>query len=452
MRRRHFINSLVSASAVGLLQLVAGPVVQTAQATPLIAVYPEQFGATGDGTADDSAAFIAALAHLSALGGGTLYGTKGATYRINIPIPMTSLSNIHLVGNGARLFRYTTGTASNVLTLVNCRDVLITGWAFDSSYNGFTSGSTGSNPNIQLGVTSGSLNKNIRITGNHFSNGNHANITVSTTGIDAKIVDGQFAHEDIWITDNEFANAGAAVFIYKATRRVHVINNTGQNFSAGAIALDTYAATDTDSNTYAIEAVTLRGNTFKNVSTYGSFAGRGITLKGRLHNIRISENDFEGIASAANVETYGILLTKDQHSTPGFGSSIWINKNRVANVSAAGGTAAWALTVNEGYVGILIDRNRFETAERGCKLSDLSEWTFTNNTLINLGTAGVAPIDVKYEGRASTSTKVMNKNTLIKGIGASATAVNVDANCTNLHHGENRFHGFTTNFHVRRGK
>lgn len=449
VRRRNFLRCLGGAAAAGLLQCAAGAAIGSVQAASVVAVYPEQFGAVGNGFADDSEAWIMALRYLSARGGGTLYGTSGATYRINIPIPMTSLSNIQLIGNGAKLFRYTTGTASNALTLTNCRDILITDWIFDSSYNGFSRGSTGSNPNIQLGVAPGSLNKNIRIIGNRFSNGNHANITISTTGIDSKIPGGRFAHEDIWITDNYFSNAGAAVFIYKAARRIYVTNNVGRNFSSLALALDTGAATDNDRNSYTVEAVTIAGNTFNNIRTHGSFAGRGLTLKGGLHDIQVSENHFEDIVSTANVETYGIILTQDQHRPPASGSRIRINNNIVLNVSSASGTAAWALTVNGGYLGVVIDSNRFESAERGCRLSNSSEWTFTGNTLVSLGTESSSPIDVICERGASAKAKLIDRNTFIKGKGIGSTAVNVNAGCSNLQRGNNRFEGFANQFHLR---
>lgn len=409
----------------------------------------DYFGAVGDDFTDDHDAIEAAISFLDAIGGGELHGSTGKTYRITSQIDMTDFTNIRMVGNGATLFRFTAGTSANAITIINCTDIYISGWTISSSYDGFISGSTGSNPNILLGAALNSLNKNIHIFGNILTKANHASIVVGQTGINALITNGTFYNDGIWIYNNHISNSPNATFIYKGARNVVVANNIGENFSSSGIALDTCAATDLDTNSYTIENVIVCGNILKNVATVGVFAGRGIVLKGGIYRAVIEKNIVNGVNSLTNIPTYGILVTPDQHSvTPAAGENIKILGNTVRNVSCTVGTGAWSISVAKNYLDVMVDGNTFDTAIRGVIFSDLSEWRFTNNTLVNMATVGDPPFQTVYEGSASTYKKVIEGNSFIKGTGVTTNAINIVANTSNFHFGRNEFRGFTTKFSI----
>lgn len=394
---------------------------------------PREFGAVGDGIADDGPAILAAIRHLDSIGGGVLEGEAGKVYRLEAGLVLKGVRHITLRGRGARLFRYTAGTASNALTLIGCSDIAIEDWDISSNYDGFKRGSTGSNPNILLGVAEGSLNRNITIAGNRFLNGNHANITIGSPAIDHLIPAEQFCNESIMIRSNMFANAGSAVFVYKGARNVRIENNVGRNFSSLGIAVDTHAAgSDPDKNAYRIENVRISDNKLYSIRAIGAFQGRGLTLKGGIFDLVVSNNIIEGVSSATNQPTFGIALTEDQSPSPATGAIINIVNNIVKNVSSSAGTGAWALLVNKNFRNVLVEGNTFDTAARGCLLSDLSEWIFRRNTLINLAISYGTPVSVAYGGRASPYTKVIEGNRIRRGAGASSIAIGVLANSSKV--------------------
>ncbi len=64
-------------------------------------VYPEWFGAVGNGTTFDSESFISAVSLLNSMGGGNLTLSKGKNYVIDKEILI--YSNIHILGNSAHI-------------------------------------------------------------------------------------------------------------------------------------------------------------------------------------------------------------------------------------------------------------------------------------------------------------------------------------------------------------
>lgn len=84
---------------VGFLQSGSGAVARTAQAKMRERVNVTDFGAVGDGVADDTAAFNAALASLSS-DGGTIVISPG-TYKLTSTWDLTSKTNVWVQGSGA---------------------------------------------------------------------------------------------------------------------------------------------------------------------------------------------------------------------------------------------------------------------------------------------------------------------------------------------------------------
>ena len=90
------VNNPDGSSLVGFIQSGTGAVARTVQAALSDTVSVSDFGAVGDGTTDDTAAFVNALA-----ASDTVFGVQGKTYLINSQV--TVGSNKRLVGNGATL-------------------------------------------------------------------------------------------------------------------------------------------------------------------------------------------------------------------------------------------------------------------------------------------------------------------------------------------------------------
>lgn len=81
------------ANLVGFIQNGAGAVARTVQAKAREAISVKDFGAVGDGVADDTAAIQAAITAVGATGGGTVFFPAG-TYSLSAALSMSSLSVI----------------------------------------------------------------------------------------------------------------------------------------------------------------------------------------------------------------------------------------------------------------------------------------------------------------------------------------------------------------------
>jgi len=85
------------------------------------------FGAIGDGVADDTVAIQAALDDLA--NGDNLHFPPG-TYNVSSPLTLTSMSRVHITGNGATL--HATATMSSILSLNGFAYSVVEGLWFDS--------------------------------------------------------------------------------------------------------------------------------------------------------------------------------------------------------------------------------------------------------------------------------------------------------------------------------
>ena len=105
------------------------------------------FGAVGDGVANDSAAFQAALdfckANLLPL------NAPAGTYLLNTSITVTSFAGLQIIGDGINITKFKKTTTGNMFTLTNCSRGTISGIAFDGT--GMSSG----NGIVIDGTTSG---------------------------------------------------------------------------------------------------------------------------------------------------------------------------------------------------------------------------------------------------------------------------------------------------------
>lgn len=99
-------------------------------------VTPEQFGALGNGAADDTAAFQAAIDALD--DGGILQGTPGHIYKIGAAgVLISARTGLRLMGNGATIRAGAvatlapSGLGSTLVALVSATDCVVQDWIFD---------------------------------------------------------------------------------------------------------------------------------------------------------------------------------------------------------------------------------------------------------------------------------------------------------------------------------
>ena len=105
------ITGTLGSDRVTFLQAGTGAVTRTAQSKMREWVSPEDFGAVGDGLADDTAAIHAALV---AANGRPLILPAGKIYRITQPLTSASVSQIRIIGQGPANFSH-----QDILSLVD---------------------------------------------------------------------------------------------------------------------------------------------------------------------------------------------------------------------------------------------------------------------------------------------------------------------------------------------
>lgn len=138
------LASLLAASSgsslVGYIATGAGAVATTVQQVLRTALTLEQFGAVGDGVADDAAAFVLAATAINALGGGTLVLYPGKTYYINtatsaaISLALINTKGFMLEGNGATIKTGTTNATKRIFNFSGCSNSSIKNVNLTSQY------------------------------------------------------------------------------------------------------------------------------------------------------------------------------------------------------------------------------------------------------------------------------------------------------------------------------
>ena len=98
----HLQSDGTDAGWAGFLQAGTGAATRTWQAKGRDRVSPEDFGAVGDGSTDDSDAWTEAIEYLDGIGGGTIDASPGATYIVE-GLPLAERVYINLNGAILRL-------------------------------------------------------------------------------------------------------------------------------------------------------------------------------------------------------------------------------------------------------------------------------------------------------------------------------------------------------------
>jgi polygalacturonase len=397
---------------VVLLVLCCGGVVWTTEATDNHASVRD-FGARGNGEADDTNAIQSAVA--ATIGKGRILNFPPGLYRITNGIKISG-NGLTMRGSGATIWKDTSGTANNVLTIIDATNVTIDGLGFQGSYDGYTRGSTGSNPLILLSSNAQSLNDTIVIARSRFKYGNHAAITI----------DGRWsrkiAHRNIIIEDNSMEYAGAGVFGYKNIDGMRIVRNSIRKAGSVGIMLDTRAETDSDTSVNPVRNVLIEGNVVVDSGGSPGFQGRGITLKGHLFDITVARNVIRSVTSAASAPTFGIVVIRDAGGS--VGANVTIRDNVLSGIHEPG-TTGWAVWVGSGFTGVAIENNVISDAARGIRVDSATNVTVIGNSLLSLATVAESPIHVASTTGGRAKQVKIDRNMIVQGHGKSHQAISL---------------------------
>jgi parallel beta-helix repeat protein len=259
----------ISSAFVTFIQAGSGAVERTAQSKMRDVVSVKDFGAVGDGVANDTAAIQAAIDAMVAIGGGTVYFPNG-TYGIGTT-PVQIKDNITLTGNGRNsvLKIITTSATSCIRTNSTLSNASITNLAFNGSiYYPATSNVDPTSLDEQFGIRLGDC-LNLKISGCFFTEIARSAIT---------LFGGAVPSDGILITENFFYKGGYSnrpIYIgttSRAPKNIQITNNVidtvGPAYFYDA-SIDGYVASGDGIGVDTCEFVTIANNTIKNTSASG---------------------------------------------------------------------------------------------------------------------------------------------------------------------------------------
>lgn len=320
------------------------------------AVNVKDFGAVGDGVADDTAAIQAAIDAIDASGGGDVYFPFG-TYLISSGVTLCSKIRIH---GGNALIDHSAGT-SDGFTATGKSDITVENLRFKYG--------TGASDNT-LFTIDGCFR--IRFEGNFFfsENGSDAG---NTTPIKIREEVGVSGSKDVIINGNQFqgprllilVQAGAGYNNEHVTISNNILRNTADsiqtpNIIDGVIKVDLWS-----------DYVTITGNVCDGKNKAESF----IHLEEGITNVAVSGNSIYGC------QEYGIVIQGGQG--PKDVTQVSITGNTVENCSI-------------GVEGLH---------------TDSGEWVIANNVIQGGGDVGTLPgIDLEF---ADAGSNVIVSNNLV---------------------------------------
>lgn len=276
-----------------------GAVERTMQDKARDIVSPEDFGAVGDGAADDLAALIAALAV-----GGTVQLRAGATYRVTGTV-MFSINDTYLVGNGAKIVHDST-TAQHVLVAEYLDGIVVDGLQLDGRRSLKSSGA-----NVGIGVMLVGCRRSVVVNCHIHDCWYHA------IGVYSEY-DGE-PSRDIVVANNRCIDngnttlyRGFGIWFFTKIEHFVIAGNVCVNNVAGGIATD-----DTSSGSVpdqACQHFSITGNMVYSTSLGDSIgAERGLVVSGSRHFV-VAGNKITGYA-------IGLSFNSGQAEEPtGFGA------------------------------------------------------------------------------------------------------------------------------------
>jgi len=345
----------------------------------------KDFGAVGDGVADDTAAIKAAINQANTDGGGVVVIPAG-TYSTT-SMGFSNINNVAIIGVGMPIIRSDGPGAvepdRNVFNFVTgCTDILIEGLEIDGNYAAHL---------VTLPAN----------TNNHCINIGFQDWLASTITCERIEVRGCYLHDSGWqkagidkYGDNIIVSSGRDVNIHHNTMenpgRWHAVVSTGQHIRIS----DNNMYTDTTANTWALGAIDLEMHAF-DTPCFG-FIIDGNVIRGRsrvVHqraqgtaDIRITNNLVDAMDRAGNISTgstapnIGIAIQN--------ADQVLISGNTVLNTKQWGGIT-------------------LQPTDRAC-----SDWVVTNNIVKTADAAGI-------QFGSGTATRVNISNNIITAAGTT---------------------------------
>lgn len=274
-------------------------------------VSPEDFGAVGNGSTDDTTAFNLALA--AADNGPTLVLTSGKTYLLNTYTTYTTTGSIRIIGNNATIkgpsstvdFIYPNGTFniqgvsfdrwSSVIKRLTAASTIFTGCRFTNNY---ITNCTSVCFNIERPISNSFVDDNI--------------FNTNTGGIAIRIGDNLYASQDLWnkisisrnkidgLTGSSTAST-TGILVYGREYVIHgnsIYNISGASGEGWGI----YTK---------IRYSSVIGNTIRTVKSTSSSDVVGIAMKGSLRgDTGNGVNAFQNVVALNTVFDIGVLGTK----------------------------------------------------------------------------------------------------------------------------------------------
>jgi hypothetical protein len=366
-----FINRIISSAGsayVGFIQAGANAVVRTAQAKMRDRITPEDFGAVGNGSADDTGPFLNALI---AAQGKVLKLTGGKSYFLQTWTAYDAALSVTIEGNGATIL----GPVVPVNFITPAANVNIDSVTFDRWTSVLK----------RLKAQGGT------ITQFFFTRNTVLNCTNANIDIECPI-------SNYWITDNLFKDSTGGYAI-----------KIGQN---------TYADQD---NYY--EGIVSRNNFF-NLSASGSTSCAAMLIYGR--EVTIEGNIINGVQGAAG-EGWGIY-TKTRFST--IRGNIIRNIYSTSSSDVVGinvkGTPRSLTTSVQGYNVICSGNQIFNvgvsTVKGSCIRIQTDDVLCTDNLCEDAGLAGIATDD-----SAGSYDQIIANNKI--WFSANASKIGIDVSC-----------------------
>ena len=197
------------------------------------------FGATGNGTTDDTTAIQAAVDYAASQGLALYFPSTNASYLVTAAITKNSLTKMTIFGDGYESKIVATGTSYNVFSFSSGSNIHVSGIHFDLS--GLAGGNTWQGCGIYMGACSASSVKDCFI-----YNGKRQGVVFQNT-TDSEVSGNSVYNSSVDPAETE-TDWGAAFLLSDSSQRNRVVNNRIKNCGIGVNLQSITATTNTNHN------------------------------------------------------------------------------------------------------------------------------------------------------------------------------------------------------------